>query len=116
RAPGRRRGISAGAVRALALGIKFSASLLAPVAVLLVAAEWYTARHDAEWRKQLGVCVAVAIVTLYVGTVLIWRGDVLLRGLVQGINEQLVHVARGHRDPAYLLGRTSMRGWWYFYP
>lgn len=49
-------------------------------------------------------------------TLLRWVGDVNLPGyrFVHGIIELLIHNEAGHR--AYLLGRLSDHGWWYYVP
>jgi hypothetical protein len=116
RTPTLARGALAGAIAAIALGIKFSAVLIAPIAVLLIIAEAVVRRGDREWLRRATICTGIAIVAAYIATALIYRGDFALAGLRHGIGEQVLHVGQGHRAPAYLLGKTSDKGWWYYFP
>jgi 4-amino-4-deoxy-L-arabinose transferase-like glycosyltransferase len=118
RAPALWRGALAGALAAIALGIKFSAVLIAPIALLLIIAEAMSRRSDADraWLRATVLAVLAALAAMYVATALVYRGDFALAGLRHGIGEQFLHVDRGHNAPAYLLGRTSATGWWYYFP
>jgi Dolichyl-phosphate-mannose-protein mannosyltransferase len=110
------RGALAGLFLALALGIKFSAVILAPVAGLLVAAEAVSRKREPAWWLSLGLAIAAAIVAAGLALVLIYRGDFTLAEFRYGIGYTFDHVSGGHGAPGYLLGRTSVHGWWYFFP
>ncbi|MBX6362741.1 MAG: glycosyltransferase family 39 protein [Gemmatimonadetes bacterium] len=116
RRPSPARGALAGAVAALAVGIKYSALALAPLAVLLVAAEAATRPKDRAWRRGIGLALGAGLLALYLALVAIYRGDVALAQLREGLRLTRLHVEYGHGVPSYLLGHTSERGWWYFFP
>ncbi len=110
------RGALAGVLAALAVGVKYSAVLIAPAALLLIGAEALARRGDREWRRRLGKAVAAALVAMYLGLVAIYRGDFLLDALRVGITQQLLHVDAPGGAPNFLLGRVDVHGWWYFFP
>ncbi len=116
RDPDPRRGALAGAAAALALGVKFSAIALAPAVVGLVAAEALSRRDRRGWGRALAVSGAAALAALYVVTVAIYGFDPTLRGLRFGFWMTVIHAAQGHPAPAFLLGRTSATGWWWYFP
>lgn len=116
RRPTVRRGAIAGFAIAIAVSIKYSAALLGPVALALIALEAW-GRHDrGRWLKATGVAAGAALLAGYLTLVAVYRGDVLLAGLWRGLDETFLHVTGGHGAPAYLFGRLSVDGWWYFYP
>ena len=108
----------AGVVSGIALGVKFSAIGLAPVGLLLVAAEALTRDDDrapylAHVAKHLPVFVAV----LYLTTVGLYLGDFSLAEFRWGLSFNIIHAERGHGGvPAWLLGRAHPQGFWYFFP
>lgn len=117
RRPGVGKGIVAGLLVAAALGVKYSAVALAPVAAVLLLLEagargW----RDAPWWTGVARGGAVAVVAWYVGTVLLYRGDFWLISLEGGLRFTAGHAAAGHPAPAYLLGETRPGGFWYFFP
>jgi Dolichyl-phosphate-mannose-protein mannosyltransferase len=116
RRPTAGRGAVAGLCVALALGIKFSAVILAPVAGLLIAAEAASRKRERAWWISLGIAVAAALVAAGLALVLVYRGDFTLAEFRYGIGYTFGRVSGYHRVPAYLLGRTSVNGWWYFFP
>jgi hypothetical protein len=116
RRPSLARGALAGLGVALAAGMKFSAVVLGPFALLLVAAEWLSRRGDAEWRRQMGPAVFAGMLAAYIGLVAIYRGDMTLGEMRYGLNFTFGHVSEGHGAPGYLLGQRSTTGWWYFFP
>jgi hypothetical protein len=125
--PTARRTVLFGAATGIAVLSKLSAMLFLPAA-LAAALAWYVAArrpgaaglaHSAKERALpfLGAVVA--------GMVVIWAGYRFSIGsvgglelpapeLFAGIGEVLKHNAEGH--PAYLLGKRSTHGWWYYYP
>lgn len=110
------RGALAGGATALALGIKLSALAVLPVAFLLVAAGTLARPRDRRWWTDLAVAGAVGALALWVGLVLLYRGDATLTLFRLGILRTVLHAEGGHPEAAYLLGRTSADGWWYFFP
>jgi len=116
RRPSVGRGAVAGLCVALALGVKFSAIILAPVAGLLLAAEAVSRKRERAWWASLALAVAASVVAAYLALVLIYRGDFALAEFRYGLGYTFGHVSGGHGAPGYLLGRTSVDGWWYFFP
>ncbi len=116
RRPSPARGAVAAVTVGLALGVKFSALALAPVALLLVAAEATVRPRDRQWWIDLGVSVVVGLLALWATLMLLYRGDPTLTLFRLGFLRTVLHTEGGHPGAAYLLGRTSATGWWYFYP
>jgi hypothetical protein len=116
RRPSPARGAGAGAVMALAFGVKMSALALVPVGLLLVAAEATTRPRDRGWWIDLGVAVAMGLLAAWTTLMLLYRGDPTLTYFQLAFWRTVVHTEAGHPGAAYLLGRTSPTGWWYFYP
>lgn len=116
RSPTLARAAVAGATVGLALGIKFSALTLGPIAILVVAAEWASRGQDGAWLKRVGTFAPLAILTAFVILAIVYRGDFALVQFREGVREQLRHSASGHGVPAYLFGDTSDTGFWYFFP
>lgn len=101
---------------AATLGVKLSALALAPVAGALLAAEAWGRRSDRAWWKRAGVASAVGVLALWVALVALYRGDPSLTLLRFNFWRTVLHATGGHEAPAYLLGRTSSGGWWYYFP
>jgi len=116
RRPSAGRGAIAGLCIALAAGMKFSAVVLGPFALLLLAAEWLSRRDDREWRQQIVPAVLAGLLAAYIGLVAIYRGDFALGEMRYGLGFTFGHVSEGHGAPGYLLGQRSTTGWWYFFP
>ena len=116
RRPTLARGALAGLLAALALGVKYSAVLIAPAALLLVLAEAWHRRGAGAWARRLGLAVLAALAATYLGLVLLYRGDFLLQGLQLGIRQQVLHVDAVGGAPNYFLGMRNPQGWWYFFP
>ena len=116
RRPSPLRGALAGAAVALALGVKLSALALAPVAVLLVVADALGSSRDLGGWRDLMVAGLVGVIALWAGLVVLYRGDPTLTLLRLGVLRTVLHAEAGHPEAAYLLGRTSAAGWWFFYP
>ncbi len=116
RRPSVKHGALAGGLVGLALGTKFSALVLGPVALVLLAAEGVSRWRDRAWRVSLAKAAGVGFAAVYVLLVLIYRGDPLLAQLREGLGYTLAHAREGHGIPAFLLGKTSPTVWWYFYP
>lgn len=109
-------GAVAGLAIAFSLGIKFSAVLLAPVALALVVAGALVRGRDPKWWRGLGVAVAAAFVAGYAGLVVIYRGEFLLGEFFYGLEYTFLHASYGHSAPGFLMGRMSPVGWWYYFP
>lgn len=126
RRPGPRSGMLGGAAVALALGVKFSAVALGPVALCLVLAEALFRRVESRsteaataprgWGWGLAVATGAGLLAAYGLMVLLYRGDPTLAGLQEGLRITLRHAEEGHPGYAYLLGEKTLTGWWYFFP
>ncbi len=116
RRPSPARGALAGFAVALALGVKLSALALAPVALLLMAAEAAGRSRDRGWWRDLAVSAGVGAAALWVALVVIYRGDPTLTLLRLAFWRTVLHAEAGHPGAAYLLGHTSPSGWWFFFP
>jgi predicted membrane-bound dolichyl-phosphate-mannose-protein mannosyltransferase len=111
------RGACAGLLISIALGVKHSALVLGPVAVLLILVHAAAMAERREWIQRLGLAVAAAVVVGFLAQVALYGGDFTLaylrsstmaaHGTVTGANAGL---------PAYLLGRMHDTTPWYFYP
>jgi len=116
RRPSPVRGAVAGAAVAAALCVKLSALALGPVtAALLVFEGWHRGRDRAWWRA-VAVTGAVGLLAAYVAMVVFYRGDATLTLFRFNFYRTVFHASEGHAAPAYLMGRTSDTGFWYFFP
>jgi hypothetical protein len=127
--PTTRRSLLFGACTGLAIVSKFSVFAFLPVSAgaallcYLVAARpgWRTLLADIR-RRFVPLLLAAAVAILVVWAVYRFSiGKVAYLGmtlpfpeLFDGIKEVFQHNAIGH--PAYLLGKRSHFGWWYYYP
>lgn len=117
RDPGVARGVLAGALAALAVGIKFSAVVLAPVALLLIIVEATARAREDRWRRGIWLALDGALLAGYLALVAIYRGDWALNALQEGVHFKIYQAAAGFSSgPAYFLGRQKASGFWYFYP
>jgi hypothetical protein len=114
REPGWRRGLLAGALVGVALGVKNSAVALGPVGLLLLIIEAYRRRGDAAWRRALPKLLLSAMAGVYLTLVLIYRMDFSLSEYRYGIGFLLRDVS-GTR-PTYLLGEKWLGGTPVFFP
>ncbi len=111
------RVVAAAIAVTLAVGVKYSAIALAPVALLLILAEGFSRGLDRRWLLRVAVGVPVALATSYLVLVLVFRGDVHLAQFRWGLNFNIRHARLGHgRIPAFLLGHRHVGGFWYFFP
>lgn len=108
------RAAASGALIALALAAKNSAIALAPMIVLLLLMELAARWQDETWRRAAAVATAVALATLYLGLVVIYRGDMTLDEYRYSLQFAMGHVTGN--VPAWLLGERSLNGFWYFFP
>jgi hypothetical protein len=110
---------------ALATLTKFTALPFIGLTLLLAEAwRWYVVRSKREaWTfavSQLGAAVGIGLVVLWAGYRFMFGpihpGGISVPAppLFQGLSVFLGHASRGH--PAFLLGETSMKGWWYYFP
>jgi hypothetical protein len=117
REPGWRRGVLAGVLASLALGIKHSALALGPIAVVLFLFELAARRDDRRtWLPQALMTTALALVVGYLVQVALYRGDFTLAFLRASTTAASGHISGGHGVPAYLLSELRPDAWWYFYP
>lgn len=116
RRPSVRRGVVAGAVLAAAIGLKYGAIVAVPAAAAIAGLEAWERRSEREWRRAAACAFLAAGAALYLGLLLQCRGEFTLSEIRTGISEITRHSTLGHIAPAYLLGRTSEQGWWYYFP
>ncbi|MEE9208328.1 MAG: phospholipid carrier-dependent glycosyltransferase [Gemmatimonadota bacterium] len=116
RRPGWKRGAMAGVLVGLALCTKFSALVLVPVAGVLLVLEAAHRGKDKAWRAGVARSISAAIAASLATIILVYRGDFTLWEFRYGMWYTLGHVSGGHDYPAFLLGETSMTGWWYAFP
>ncbi|CAN5695884.1 hypothetical protein BH23GEM10_BH23GEM10_17720 [soil metagenome] len=115
RRPSLRRAAVAGGLIALALGVKNSAIVLAPIALVLLLWEAWARRRDAAWRRTIPVAVAATLGAMYLGLVAIYRGDFMLSEYRYALGFVLNQVTE-RPAPGFLLGEISGQGFWYFFP
>jgi hypothetical protein len=103
---------------AIALSVKYSAVALAPIAAVLIAIEALARRH--EWKayvRRVAWLLPLAVLGAYLSLVTLYLGDVTLSSFRAGLDFNVLHAAHGHAGvPAWLLGRSSQEGFWYFFP
>lgn len=116
RRPTLARAALAGGLATLALGVKFSALALAPVAVVLLAAEAFGRGRDRDWWMAVAKALPVAIVVAYVVLAAIYRFDWALSDFRERLLFNIHHAEAGHGAAAVLLGHQSLTGFWYFFP
>jgi hypothetical protein len=117
RTPTVRTTAAAGVLVALALGVKYSAVALAPIAVCLLALE--TASRGRAWRTYLRrvlPLLPVAALVVYVALVVLYLGDVTLSSFRHGLTFNILRANIGQSAPALLLGEQRVGGFWYFFP
>lgn len=129
--PGIRSGLLFGATTALAVLSKFSALAFVPVSVGATALVYVclerrrlkvVAQSLRRWVLPLALAAGLAGVLVWVayrfsyGPVKLGNAEWRLPApeFYQGISQFIHHIGEGH--PAYLLGRRSLFGWWYYYP
>jgi hypothetical protein len=117
-APAHATVLVASLLTAVALSVKYSAIALAPIALLLILME--AAARGRGWKQYLaGVLrlVPLAVVSVYVVLVAVYLGDFMLTSFMEGLIFNIGHAAEGHGGvPAWLMGRFSVQGFWYFFP
>ena len=116
RTPNPRTAFLAGAGLVLAFGMKLSALALLPAGAVIGAIEAWNRRGDRAWWRDMALSKVVIIPTIYVGLVLLYRGDPTLTLLRFNFFRTVLHASGGHEAPAYLLGQVSAGGWWYYFP
>lgn len=99
-----------------AFGVKYSAIAWVPTAGLFLLMEGWLRRKDLDWRRQLPIALAAAAVTFWLGTALLYGGDLALRGFRLGFWITVQRALEGHPAPAWLFGATSATGWPWFFP
>lgn len=114
RNPTMTHGAASGALIALALAAKNSAVALAPMIVVLMLMELAARWKDTAWRRAVAVAAAVTLATIYLGLVIVYRGDVTLEEYRHSLEFATGHVTGS--VPAWLLGERSTSGFWYFFP
>ena len=100
----------------VALSVKFSALVLGPIALVMLAMEGIGRGAEGAWWRRVGLGIPVAVIVFYLTLVLANRGDITLDLYRRGMAWALFHSGKGHSVPAYLLGERNEDGFWYFYP
>ncbi len=112
-----RRSALFGLAGALAALSKFSSLAFFPAAVAVALAAYLVAARPG-FRRCLGDIRRLALplaAACAVAALVVWAGYRFHLGpLWSGIQSVIEHNRTGH--PAYLLGRHSIFGWWYFFP
>jgi hypothetical protein len=106
-----------GIVTGVALGVKYSAVALAPIALILIAVE--SVARGREWKRYLLrmlPLIPLAVLVVYLSLVAIYLGDFTLASFREGLAFNVSHASHGHGVPAILLGRERAEGFWYFFP
>jgi len=123
-----------GGATGLALAMKFSAVLLAPIFAVLLLARWREARTAWKWLPLVAIAAWVVVLLVYAPY---WKPAPALTaaeaqrigvpgwfqrlrpvlappGFFKGIAMQAEHAAFGHE--AFLCGQWGEKGWWYYFP
>jgi hypothetical protein len=115
RDPTVRRGLMAGGLIAVALGVKNSAVALLPIAFVLLVWEAFLRRGDRAWLRALPLTVCASLAAAYGGLVLVYRGDYTLEEYRYAVDFAFSHVTQ-LPTPSFLLGEVRLGGRWYFFP
>jgi len=121
------------ALSGVALGVallaKFSGILLLAVLPLLALTHWIATRRAPEGRMPARRLVMGVLAVLVLAAVVVWAGygfgiqpvlrlpgapRVAAGQYLQGLLNQMSHQLMGQL--AYLCGRVSLKGWWYYFP
>lgn len=116
RSPSVPRAAVAGATTGMALGVKFSAIALVPAALAIFALETVWRGRDGPWLRRLVAALPIAMATGWLVLVTMYHGDWAGAQLRAALARNVAHVETGHGAPAFLLGRASTSGFWYFFP
>jgi hypothetical protein len=101
--------IAAGLALGLALGSKFSALFLIPVFIILGVLRW------PGWKAfAIVVLSAYGVLLMLYFPELSAHSPLFAPSFDAGLQRVFEHNANGH--DAYLLGRISDQGWWYYFP
>ena len=100
---------------ALTLCVKYSAVVLGPILVAMLALEALSGRwRDPAWRRAVLVAIPVFALVVYLVIALLYLGDWRLADFFSGLREITRSSLAGR--PAFLLGERNIGGWWYFFP
>jgi hypothetical protein len=118
RAPDTRSAVIAALTTGMAIGVKFSALALGPIALAFIALEAATGRwRDAAWRRAIVTRGLLVLPLMYLLLVVFYLGDFTLAEFRDGFALNIYHIDAGHGGAsAVLLGRQSPTGWWYYFP
>ena len=117
--PTPRGAATAGLLVAVAVGVKFTAVLLAPIALLLLFCEAGVRGRDPDWRRDVLAAANIGALFTYLGLVAIYRGDFALTALRNGVHFKVAQAAANTGSApatAWLLGHTSADGFALFFP
>src|SRR6202035_1557157 len=102
-----------GAAIALAFTSKFSAFLFVPAGVIALLVVWPRTRSPLAARRSLVHLLLIAITAMLVTWAVYAFSLDGPQQIATGLRWAISHERGGH--PAYLLGRNSPNGWWYFF-
>jgi 4-amino-4-deoxy-L-arabinose transferase-like glycosyltransferase len=108
-------GAVAGLLASLALGIKHSAFVLGPIAVVLIILEALTRSDRRKWLPRIAGAFGIGLLAGYATQVVLYRGDIMLLFLRDGTNALAEHVSQGHAVPDPR-GAHAADATWTFYP
>jgi hypothetical protein len=132
--PSWRTALLAGGAMGLALVMKFSAVLLAPIFAVLLLAKWCETRMVWKWLPLVALAAWAVVMLVYApywkpapalsaveaarigvpGWFQTLRPVLVPPGFFKGIAMQAEHAAFGHE--AFLCGEWGAKGWWYYFP
>jgi 4-amino-4-deoxy-L-arabinose transferase-like glycosyltransferase len=104
------RALLFGLASGLAVAAKFSALLFLPAGVLALLVTPASSRQPAGSRRSLILAIAAFALALWAAYLFSPHAPARL---LEGLRVALAHERGGH--PAYLLGRNSPNGFWYFF-
>ena len=111
--PSTSNAIWCGAGLALAFTSKFSALLFVPAGVIALLVARFPSRSPLAARRSLVHLLLIAIAALLVTWAVYAFSLDAPQQIATGLRWAISHERGGH--PAYLLGRNSPNGWWYFF-
>jgi hypothetical protein len=109
------RGVVAGLLVSLAIGIKHSALALGPIALVLLVMEALGREDLRRWLPRMAGALGIGLLAGYVLQVLLYDGDLSLFYLLEGTIALKSHVSFGHGVPDPR-GIHAAEATWLFYP
>ena len=115
REPSTRNVVVSALATALTLCVKYSAMVLFPVLLAMLALEALSGRwKEPAWRRAALRAIPVFTIVVYLVIALLYLGDWTLCDFRSGLAEITRSSLAGRT--AFLLGERNSGGWWYFFP